>query len=242
MKQVPDDESVAVVATGQYIGEGFNFPRLDTLFLAVPVAWQGVVEQYAGRLHRDFEGKENTIIYDYVDSHIPVLEKMYHKRLRAYRKIGYEICTDIVPKNEKTHGAIFDCMTYSDVYENDVKAATKEIIISSPGLNGRKVNQLIECVTERQENGVDITVLTLKPECYPEKRIRPTEELIQKLMVHGIAVREFAAMHEHFAIIDRELVWYGSMNLLSREKDKDNLLRVRSKEIAQELIERSFLM
>lgn len=242
LKQVPDDESVAVVATGQYIGEGFNFPRLDTLFLAVPIAWQGVVEQYAGRLHRDFEGKENTIIYDYVDSHIPVLEKMYHKRLRAYKKIGYEICSDIVPKNETTHGAIFDCTTYSSAYEADIKAATKEIIISSPGLNGKKVNQLIEWITEQQEKGVSVAVLTLKTECYPEKRIRPTEELIRRMTVHGIAVREFASMHEHYAIIDRELVWYGSMNLLSREKDEDNLLRVRSKEIAQELIERSFLV
>ncbi len=77
MKAVPVDETVILVAIGQYIGEGFNFPRLDTLMLTTPIAWQGNVEQYAGRLHRGFDGKQDVIIYDYVDTHIRVLEKMY---------------------------------------------------------------------------------------------------------------------------------------------------------------------
>lgn len=59
MKNVPVDESMVLVAIGQYIGEGFNYPRLDTMMLATPIAWQGNVEQYSGRLHRDFEGKQD---------------------------------------------------------------------------------------------------------------------------------------------------------------------------------------
>lgn len=91
MSLVKTTDSMILVATGKLIGEGFDFPRLDTLIMAAPVAWKGVVEQYAGRLNRDYDGKKSIIIYDYVDSHIPMFEKMYHKRLKAYKQIGYEI-------------------------------------------------------------------------------------------------------------------------------------------------------
>ena len=87
MDQVSENESMILIATGQLIGEGFDYPRLDTLIMASPVAWKGIVEQYAGRLNRDHAGKENVKIYDYVDMHIPVFDKMYAKRLKAYKRI-----------------------------------------------------------------------------------------------------------------------------------------------------------
>ena len=101
MKNVPANESMVLVAIGQYIGEGFNYPRLDTMMLTTPIAWQGNVEQYSGRLHRDYEGKRKVIIYDYVDAHIRVLDKMYYKRLRAYKKIGYEIVMNEAEKSRR---------------------------------------------------------------------------------------------------------------------------------------------
>lgn len=75
MRAASDNESVILVAIDKYVGEGFNFPRLDTLMLAMPAAAEGNIEQFAGRLHRDYESKTEVIIYDYVDSHIRVLEK-----------------------------------------------------------------------------------------------------------------------------------------------------------------------
>lgn len=66
-------ESLILIGTGSLLGEGFDYPRLDTLFMAIPVSGENVVEQYVGRLNRDYEGKENVIVYDYVDSHIPKL-------------------------------------------------------------------------------------------------------------------------------------------------------------------------
>lgn len=89
------EETLALVATGSLIGEGFDFQRLDTLIMATPVSFQSVVEQYAGRLNRDYAGKENVIVYDYVDAHIPMFDKMYLKRLKAYRQIGYELCAGL---------------------------------------------------------------------------------------------------------------------------------------------------
>jgi superfamily II DNA or RNA helicase len=80
-----------VLATGRYIGEGFDDPRLDALILAMPIAWKGTVVQYAGRLHRSHPGKHEALIYDYVDAELPVLRRMFAKRLRAYRSLGYEL-------------------------------------------------------------------------------------------------------------------------------------------------------
>ena len=88
-------ERFAIVAIGRYVGEGFDFARLDTLFLAMLISWKGKLTQYAGRLHRDYAGKNEVIIYDYVDLNVSMLENMYHKRLKGYKDIGYEIHADI---------------------------------------------------------------------------------------------------------------------------------------------------
>ncbi|MHB1808827.1 MAG: TOTE conflict system archaeo-eukaryotic primase domain-containing protein [Solirubrobacteraceae bacterium] len=84
------DARRVVLATGRYIGEGFDDPRLDALLLAMPIAWKGTVTQYAGRLHREHPGKRDALIYDYVDADVPVLRRMFAKRLRTYRSLGYE--------------------------------------------------------------------------------------------------------------------------------------------------------
>jgi superfamily II DNA or RNA helicase len=89
LARIPDDEPRLVLATGRYIGEGFDDARLDTLFLTMPVSWKGTLVQYAGRLHRLHPGKAEVRIYDYVDREVPLLLRMFEKRLRGYRAIGY---------------------------------------------------------------------------------------------------------------------------------------------------------
>jgi superfamily II DNA or RNA helicase len=86
---IPDDEERLVLATGRYIGEGFDDARLDTLFLAMPISWKGTLIQYSGRLHRRHARKTEVRIYDYVDRAVPMLVRMFEKRLRTYRAIGY---------------------------------------------------------------------------------------------------------------------------------------------------------
>lgn len=86
---IPDDEERLVLATGRYIGEGFDDARLDTLFLALPVSWKGTLIQYTGRLHRLHPAKTEVRIFDYVDRDVPMLLRMFEKRLRGYRAIGY---------------------------------------------------------------------------------------------------------------------------------------------------------
>jgi superfamily II DNA or RNA helicase len=88
---VLEDQPRVIVATGSYIGEGFDDSRLDTLFLAMPISWHGTLQQYVGRLHRLHDGKKIVEVYDYVDSSIPMLARMFAKRLRGYKALGYSI-------------------------------------------------------------------------------------------------------------------------------------------------------
>jgi superfamily II DNA or RNA helicase len=90
LASIPDGESRLLIATGRYIGEGFDDARLDTLFLAMPISWKGTLVQYAGRLHRLHPGKTEVRIYDYVDREVPMLARMFKKRLRGYHAIGYD--------------------------------------------------------------------------------------------------------------------------------------------------------
>jgi superfamily II DNA or RNA helicase len=91
LANVPEDEGRVIVATGRYLGEGFDDARLDTLFLAAPISWRGTLAQYAGRLHRLYATKREVIIYDYVDANEPMLAKMARKREVGYRGLGYEV-------------------------------------------------------------------------------------------------------------------------------------------------------
>ena len=88
---VPPESERVIVATGRYIGEGFDDARLDTLFLTLPVSWHGTIAQYAGRLHRLYDGKREVRIYDYADLNVPMLARMFDRRCRGYEAVGYSI-------------------------------------------------------------------------------------------------------------------------------------------------------
>jgi superfamily II DNA or RNA helicase len=89
--RVSDDEERLIIATGRYIGEGFDDARLDTLFLTMPIGWKGTLAQYVGRLHREHDGKRDVLVVDYVDQSAPVLARMAAKRRAGYRALGYVI-------------------------------------------------------------------------------------------------------------------------------------------------------
>ena len=80
-----------LLATGRYIGEGFDDARLDTLFITLPISWRGTVAQYVGRLHRLHESKRDVRVYDYADLQVAMLDRMFDRRCRAYEDVGYTI-------------------------------------------------------------------------------------------------------------------------------------------------------
>ena len=91
MSSIGANEPRVILATGRYIGEGFDDPRLDTLFLTLPVSWRGTIAQYVGRLHRLNEGKREVRVYDYADLNVPMLSRMFDRRCRSYEAVGYSI-------------------------------------------------------------------------------------------------------------------------------------------------------
>ena len=98
LASIPESEERLVLATGRFIGEGFDDARLDTLFLALPVSWKGTLVQYAGRLHRKHHAKTEVRMMDYVDRNVPVLARMFEKRMRGYRAMGYTVSEYVAPK------------------------------------------------------------------------------------------------------------------------------------------------
>ena len=239
MRQVDKDESLILIATGSLVGEGFDFPRLDTLFMATPVSFRGVVEQYAGRLNRDYAGKQNVMIYDYVDSHIPMFDNMYVKRLKAYKQIGYEL-VGVLQTDKQVVNAIYDGDNYSENYHKDLLDANKNIIISSPAISGAKVYELINMLKEKQMSGVQITIVTWTPDSYGFGDAAYWMQLHEDMRKAGFYIKTVEESCERFAVIDQEVVWYGNINLLAKNKIDDSIMRVISKEIAGELMELTF--
>lgn len=239
LNKVDNSDSLILVGTGSLLGEGFDFPRLDTLFMATPVSGENVVEQYVGRLNRDYDGKENVIVYDYVDSHIPKFDKMYSARMKAYKKIGYELCVNMDGEKQKAN-AIYDIENYAETYWKDLEEANSAVVVSSPRLNNQKVDRIINMLGKRRELGVKVTIVTWHPDAYKYGKDDVRMELMERLRKAGFEIRLVEETCEHYAVIDNEIVWYGSVNLLSKEDAEDNLMRVCSKDIAAELLEMTF--
>jgi superfamily II DNA or RNA helicase len=82
-------QELLVIATGEFLGEGFDCPQMDTLFLTFPISFKGKVIQYVGRTLRSHGGKESALVYDYFDAKVPILSRMHSRRLKAYRALGF---------------------------------------------------------------------------------------------------------------------------------------------------------
>ena len=236
LKQVPKTESLILIATGQKIGEGFDFPRLDVLMLAAPVSFEGRLEQYVGRLNRDYEGKEAVYVYDYIDAHVRFFNKMYGKRLKTYKRTGFSIWTGDV-QSKQIINAIYDSGNYTEKFEQDIVEAEKSIVISSPDIRQDKIDRLLLLVKERQEKGVSVTVITTDPEEVAYGSADVCYGLINEMKQVGINVVTKAEVEERFAVIDDELVWHGGMNLLGKVDIWDNLMRIKNHQVAAELLE-----
>ena len=231
LAQIPQGEPLVLVATGKYAGEGFDFPRLDTLFLTMPISWKGNLQQYAGRLHRLYEGKNEVQIYDYVDLQVPRLEAMYQKRLKGYASLGYKAKGTAHPL-EKVQ-TIFDNNTFPATYRADILAAQKSITIASPRLSK---NRLLSAVNDLIVPGVQITVITKALENYPAKTAKGVQACLKLLGENGIKVRIKDQLYQRFAVIDGRIVWYGAIDFLGYAKYPQSVLRIENGEIAAELL------
>ena len=232
LSQIPTDEPLILVATGRYVGEGFDLPRLDTLFLAMPVSWKGTLAQYAGRLHRNYEGKQEVLIYDYVDIRIPMLERMYHKRLSGYAAIGYTIRGDrSVPATENR---IFSQEEYWNTFSMDIANAQRELLITSPYLHIAQVKRFLKLIPEETH----VTVVTGDETSFKPEVWEKVSNAVKLLEDAGAKVILQPKVYQRYAVIDKSTLWYGGINFLGFEKAAHGAMRLCSAELAKELNEK----
>ncbi|WP_205744424.1 DEAD/DEAH box helicase family protein [Dyella sp. M7H15-1] len=125
LTEVPVNEPRVLLATGRYIGEGFDDARLDTLFLTMPVSWRGTIAQYVGRLHRLFDGKHEVRVYDYADLNLPVLSRMFDRRCRGYEAVGYKI---LLPASAIPGWPAEVSLPINPIWKQDYAASVRRLI------------------------------------------------------------------------------------------------------------------
>lgn len=234
LQNIPQDVPLVIVATGKYVGEGFDYPRLDTLFLALPISWKGLVAQYAGRLHRENEGKTDVRIYDYIDIHEPACESMYRKRLKGYSAIGYRILSN----NSQTlfntaenlnlssyEGQIFNGNTFHQPFTKDLKGSKRSIVISSPRLYHVERNVLVKSLVTLQTDGIEVAILTTAG-----------NEQTEYLKNQGLFIKIVPKLSLCACIIDKSTVWYGSVNVLGYPTEEDSVIKIVDVKLANELL------
>jgi superfamily II DNA or RNA helicase len=230
----PADKNLIIVATGSFIGEGFDEPRLDTLFLAMPISWKGTLQQYAGRLHRLFMDKKEVQIYDYVDIHVRMLERMYQKRLTGYASMGYKAKSEDI--TSASLDIIFDKDSFLPVFSNDLAGAKKEVLIVSPFARKRRSMQMIQQLRTALDKGIRAIVVTRPVEASNTKDRVALLRVLEMLKHNDISIVFKSNIHQKFAIMDQKIVWYGSINLLSYGSAQESIMRIESSNIANELI------
>jgi len=226
LQSIPPAEPLVIVATGKYVGEGFDYPRLNTLFLALPISWKGNLAQYAGRLHREFEGKQDVQVYDYIDIRVPLCESMYRKRLKGYASVGYRIRNDkLLDSLSPTTDLIYNGLNFERSFISDLTLCKSSIVISCPEVRKSHYSQIAERLIDLVSNGIEIVVYT-KEENDDTARLRQ----------QGIDVVSNKNLSLHTAIIDKSLIWYGSVKILGFHSGEDNLIRFKNPEIATSLL------
>ena len=226
LQSIPTSESLVIVATGKYVGEGFDYPRLDTLFLTMPIAWKGNVEQYAGRLHREYEGKTEVCIYDYVDIHIPLCDSMYRKRLKGYSRAGYgkDVASSAPDKNPQE--LIYERNNYEVAFRNDLAAAKHSVVIAVPKVKFKYKSSIMLTLAHLLHDGVAVTV-----------HIKEDGANEMELTNAGIDVICSKEQTLQCAIIDKSIVWYGNINFFGFNSETNNSMRIADHKIASEMID-----
>ena len=227
LQSIPTSEPLVIVATGKYVGEGFDYARLDTLFLVLPVAWKGIVAQYAGRLHREFEGKHDVQIYDYIDIRVPVCESMYRKRLKGYASIGYRIRnSEVFDSLFPTTDIIYDGLNFESPFISDLSQAKQSVVISCPRVRIVRHSQITERLIDLAASGKEVVLHT-----------KESNDDTLRLQHQGITVIVSSNLSICTAVIDKSTIWYGCVNILGYRSAEDNLIRFKNPEIATSLLE-----
>lgn len=231
-------------STGKYAGEGFDQPRLDTLMLVFPFSWKGTLAQYCGRLHRNFAGKNEVQIYDYVDFRIPVFDRMYQNRLKGYRQLGYSVKVDdekSAGQQQNARSKIYSFAEYKTDFENDLACAKKSVTLFLPYLTKTQTQNFIHLALKNIPDGARVLVFTRRAATAETRKKQ--DAMILQLENAGAKVEKRNELSQKTAIIDEKILWYGSVNFLSApnfhtpnpQENEECTIRIFSAAVAQEI-------
>jgi len=183
------------------------------------------------RQHLD---KKEVQIYDYVDIHVRMLERMYQKRLTGYASMGYKAKSEDIMS--ASLDIIFDKDSFLPVFSNDLTGTKKEVIIVSPFVRKRRSMQMMQHLRIALDKGIRAIVVTRPVEAFKTSDRVALQRVLEMLKNNDISVVFKSNIHQKFAIMDQKTVWYGSINLLSYGSAQESIMRIESSNIANELI------
>lgn len=221
-----EHEHRIIIATEGLLGEGFDLSYLDTLLIATPISWDGSITQQAGRLHRSHEGKQRVEIFDYVDLSIPMLARMYQKRLKTYAKLGYEVFAANDNK-QADRNILVRSATAVEALADDIASATKSIFIAAPYASAACLAKLAAALTSAIVRGIALEISIASTPRDDVKAIFAEMNVDYSIKAEGRLCA---------SVIDEETVWYGAIPLLAFPKKEDCSIRFKSSEVAAELL------
>lgn len=216
-----NEEPLVLLSTGKYVGEGFDLPKLDTLILAAPLSWKNNLIQYAGRLHRPYQGKNKVEIFDYLDIHVPYLEKMYQKRQVAYQKMSYLMSSDGKKQS------LFTNADYNQVFTKDMQEARATVSIQTNSITSSRIYEILGLLGDKR---LSIQI----------PRAHKLSSWLKNLENERIRVNLLPnKVNTNVIIIDKSIVWYGNLSPFGYSTDDNmTLLRIEGSDIADEFIEK----
>ena len=215
-------DGFGLLATSKLLGEGFDLPILDTLFMVFPVSLDNRVNQYTGRIHRNIEGKNEVLVYDYIDSYIHMLDSMFYNRLKEYKRLGYKI-------KEKDGYLDVQKIMYRDnsleVCWKDIQHAQKQVVIFLIEVSLEFIKENYVLFQSLRENGIQLLLMIGKT---------VNEEMDKYLRRIGF-VYSIQPVEKEYIIIDSNIVWMFE-NLISRNCMVNPALRLVNKDLAKEIL------
>lgn len=221
-----EHEHRIIVATESLLSEGFDLSYLDTLFIATPISWDGSVTQQVGRLHRSHEGKQQVEIFDYIDLSIPMLARMYQKRLKTYAKLGYEIYS-AEDSEQPDYNILIEPANAIEALIKDITGATKSAFIAASYASAACLTKLTTTLAGAAARGITLEVYVASPPRDDAKAIFAEMNVDYSVKAKGRLCA---------AVIDEETVWYGTIPLLAFPKKEDRSIRFKSNEVAAEFL------
>ncbi|MGN1281150.1 MAG: DEAD/DEAH box helicase family protein, partial [Succinivibrio sp.] len=234
-----------IVSTYQLISEGFDVPALDTLMITLPVSYKIPIEQMVGRISRDHSNKKKVIVYDYIDPAYSILQNMYAKRLKEYKRLGFSVVSMLndftYNKNgsNECNGCIFSVSDFQQAFVKDYLNAEHEIVLTTLSPDPSRIRGLLFSVDRARVKKVD-HLCVLRDRALSEEQCDMYKSAVEVLKEQFTLKFCSSSLYSCIAVIDRKIVWYGLLDFLGNNSSEANSIRIENEKTATDILKRLF--